>query len=462
MNTEIQTNRRPLPIGDQSFSDLRHEGCYYVDKTPLIRQMINEGRYYFLSRPRRFGKSLLVDTLQELFEGNETLFKGLDIHPHWDWSVQYPVVRLTLDGKVSTPEHLENHVLNQLYKFEQEFDLKTFPAVRTAPKRLENVLYFLHQKTDRQVVVLVDEYDKPVLDVLEDGEKARANRDCLREIYSILKSSQKHIRFVFVTGITMFSKTSFSSGLNNLDDISLYPPLASICGYTDQDLETVFAPELEGLDRDKIRIWYNGYHWLGDEKLYNPHDILHLFKKCEFRAHWFKSGEPGYLYRLFEDNQVSPMQLDNRVVDADLVTNFELDQFSHEALLFQSGYLTIKEKEVKKDNILYHMDYPNYEVQRSFNAGLAEHLTKRGKEVAATGEDLVQALGENNFSMFKEKIQDLLSEFPYTWYDQANLGDYEAWYASLLYLCFRTTEVDLKVEEVTKHGRSDLVLLHER
>ena len=263
MNAEIQAKRRPLPIGYQSFSDLREEGCYYVDKTPLIRQMTDEGRYYFLPRPRRFGKSLLVDTLQELFEGNEPLFQGLHIHPHWDWPVRHPVVRLTLDGIVSTPEELENRIANQLYKIEQAFALKSLPSVHSAADRLENVLYFLHQKTGRQAVVLVDEYDKPVLDLLEDQEMPRANRDRLRDVYSILKSSQKHVRFVFVTGITMFSKTRFSSGLNNLDDISLYPSLASICGYTDQDLDTVFAPELEGLDRGRIRTWYNGYSWLG-------------------------------------------------------------------------------------------------------------------------------------------------------------------------------------------------------
>ncbi len=367
-----------------------------------------------------------------------------------------------MDGKVSTPQEIENRVVNQLYKIEQAFDLKSLPSVHSATDRLENVLYFLHQTTDQQVVVLVDEYDKPVLDLLEDSDKARVNRDRLRDIYSILKSSQKYTRFVFVTGITMFSKTSFSSGLNNLTDISLYPRYATICGYTDHDLDTVFAPELEGLDRDNIRTWYNGYHWLGTEKLYNPHDILHLFKQREFRAHWFKSGVPSYLYRLLEDNQVSPIQLENRVVDADFVTNFELGQFSHEALLFQSGYRTITKKEVKGSRVLYHLDYPNFEVQSSFNAGLAEHLTKRGQEVAATGEDLIQALGENNFSVFMEKIQDLLAEFPHTWYDTANLGDYESWYASLLHLCFRTTQVDLKAEEVTKHGRSDMVLLHEK
>ncbi len=212
MSEKTRADRRPLPLRLESFRRLRERGCYYVDKMPLIRQMINEGDFYFLSRPRRFGKSLLVDTLQELFEGNEPLFRDLDIHPHWDWSVKYPVVRLTLDGVVSTPEKLEDSVLGQLHKIEKNFSLEC-PPVKYVAERLRHILFELHQATGQQAVVLVDEYDKPVLDVLEDDEKARANRDSLREIYSVLKSAQKHIRFVFVTGITMFFKTSFSSGI---------------------------------------------------------------------------------------------------------------------------------------------------------------------------------------------------------------------------------------------------------
>ncbi|MCY4051854.1 MAG: AAA family ATPase [Gammaproteobacteria bacterium] len=460
MNAEIQTLRRKLPIGYQSFADLRKDGCYYVDKTPLIRQMIEERRYYFLSRPRRFGKSLLIDTLQELFEGNEPLFQGLDIHPHWDWSVEYPVVRLTLDGIVSTPEELEDNLLSQLYKIEQTFTLQ-LPPVKASSERLRHILYQLHQIAGQQVAVLVDEYDKPVLDVLEDSDKARVNRDRLRDVYSILKSSQKHIRFVFVTGITMMSMASFSSGLNNLTNISLSPRYATICGYTDHDLDTVFTPELEGLDRDKIRTWYNGYHWLGEEKLYNPHDILHLFYEREYTEHWFQSGEPGYLYRMLEKNKVSPMQVENRVVDASSVSKFELGKFSHEALLFQSGYLTITQKEFDEDNILYHLDYPNYEVQRSFNKGFADHLTGCGREIAETGNALIQALGENNFLAFKQKIQTMLDGIPYAWPSSGDLSHYEAWYTSLLYMSFRTTPVDLKAEEMTSRGRSDLVILHQ-
>ncbi len=459
MSEQSSADRHPLPLGYQSFSDLRQDGCYYVDKTLLIWQMINEGRYYFLSRPRRFGKSLLVSTLKELFEGNEPLFRGLDIHPHWDWSVKHPVVRLSFGGEVDSLELLEDTALSQLYSVEKGFDLK-IPPVKSASERLRHILMQLHQATGQQAVVLVDEYDRPVLNVLEDDEKAKENRDKLRDLYSILKDAQDHVRFVFVTGITMFSKTSFSSGLNNLDDISLYPPLASICGYTDQDLDTVFAPELAGLDRDRIRKWYNGYSWLGEDKLYNPHDILHLFKRRDFRSHWFKSGEPGYLYRMLERNKVSPMQLENRVVDADLVTSFELGKFSPEALLFQSGYLTITETEMDGDNMLYHLHYPNYEVQRSFNIGLAEHWTSQGKQVAVLGKELLEALGENDFSAFRQKIRELLPNLPHAWHDRGKLGHHESWYASMLYMSFRTTTANLAVEEMTSHGRSDMVLLH--
>ncbi len=461
INTKIQTERRLLPIGYQSFANLRNEGCYYVDKTPLIREMIRQGRFYFLSRPRRFGKSLLVDTLQEMFEGNESLFQGLDIHPHWDWSVKYPVICLHFGGDVDTPEQIENSVLNQLYDIEVEHELESLPPVTTSSERLRSVLSRLHKTTDQQVVVLIDEYDRPVLNVLEDKEKARVNRDKLRNLYSILKDAEKHIRFVFMTGITMFSKTSFSSGLNNLDDISLYPPLATICGYTDHDIDTVFASELDGLDRDKIRTWYNGYNWLGEEKLYNPHDILHLFRKRKFQSYWFKTGQPGYIYRLLEERKVSPMQIENRVVDADLVSNFELDKFSNEALLFQSGYLTITKEREQGSRILYHLDYPNFEVQSSFNLGLAEHLTACGEAVAEAGESLIEALGNCDFEAFRKKIQRLLEEIPYEWHASGKLGRYESWYAGLLYMSFRTTRVDLKAEDSSSHGRSDMVLLHQ-
>ena len=247
--------RQRLPIGIQDFETIQSENFYYVDKTPLIRQLVHDGRHYFLSRPRRFGKSLLVSTIKALFKGKETLFKGLDIHHHWDWSVPHPVVRLSFGAKYYDPDEIEGDVLEQLEAVEDEYGLTSASASNTGPRRLRNVLRRLHQKIGQRVVVLVDEYDKPILDVLNTPERARANREYLRGFYGVIKDSAEHVYFVFVTGISMFSKMSLFSGLNNLRDISLDPRFATICGYTDADIDTVFAPELKGLDREAIRKW---------------------------------------------------------------------------------------------------------------------------------------------------------------------------------------------------------------
>ena len=248
-----------------------------------------------------------MDTLRSLFEGSEELFRGLDIHEHWDWSVKYPVVRLSFDGKYNEPEDVERSVLNQLALIEHGAGLDPVPIVDGGPERLQHLLYHLHHATGQQVVLLVDEYDKPILDILENPDLAKANRDYLRGFYGIIKGSAEHVRFCLVTGVIMFSKVNLFSGLNNLEDISLDPRYATLCGYTDADLDTVFAPELPGLDREAVRRWYNGYHWRGKEKVYNPFDVLLLFRNREFRPWWFETGSPDFLFRLLMDKEVSPM-----------------------------------------------------------------------------------------------------------------------------------------------------------
>ena len=239
-------SRRRLPIGIQTFRRIRDRNCYYVDKTALIRQMIDQGDYYFLSRPRRFGKSLLLDTLRELFAGNEALFRGLDIHPHWDWGPEqtHPVVRISFDGKYNEPDDLKHNITTQLTLIEEQWGLDPAPPDIRGPDRLSRLITHLHRRTQKPVVILVDEYDKPMLDVLDDPDRARANRDYLRGFYGIIKGSAEHIRFVFLTGISMFSNVSLFSGLNNLKHLSLDPRYSTLCGYTDRDLDTVFAAEL--------------------------------------------------------------------------------------------------------------------------------------------------------------------------------------------------------------------------
>ncbi len=453
-------DRRRLPIGIQDFRTIREEDFYYVDKTPLIRELVEQGRFYFLSRPRRFGKSLLVDTLQELFEGSEELFRGLDIHGHWDWSVKNPVVRLSFGGKYNEPGDVERSVLNQLTIIERNAGLSPAVELDTGPERFQDLLDRLHHATGRQVVVLVDEYDKPILDVLDDPDLAKTNRDWLRGFYGIIKDSARNVRFVFVTGVSMFSKVSLFSGLNNLEDISLDPGYATVCGYTDADLDTVFAPELPGLDREEVRRWYNGYHWRGEEKVYNPFDVLLLFRNREFRPWWFETGSPEFLYRTLVERQVSPMSLERRVSDAGLVSKFDVGDIGTDALLFQTGYLTIADESWDCVETLYTLDYPNFEVCRSLNHGLLEYATRRGREAVDRGKELARLLAENDFDGFGERLQAYLSGIPHQWYDGSRIERYEAHYAGMLYMAFRSIGLDLRAEDPSNHGRADMVVFH--
>ena len=280
--------RRNLPIGIQTFREIRSDNHYYVDKTTLALKLVDEGKHYFLSRPRRFGKSLFLDTLKELFEGNEPLFQGLAVHDQWDWSVKYPVLRFSFgSGNFTDPNYLQQNLMAQLDKLENQANSQS--GYTTCPERFQYLIRHLHQQTGLPVVILVDEYDKPILDAIQDPIVARANRDFLRGFYGTIKDHDAHIKFTLLTGVSKFSKVSLFSGLNNLYDITLDREYSSLCGYN--DIDTVFEPELAGLDRDEIRDWYNGYNWLG-EGVYNPFDILQLFKTREFRNYWFETGTP--------------------------------------------------------------------------------------------------------------------------------------------------------------------------
>ena len=450
--------RRLLPIGIQDFRTLREQDCHYVDKTPLIRQLVEEGRFYFLSRPRRFGKSLLLDTLKSLFECREELFRGLDIHGRWDWSAPHPVVRLSFGGKYNDPEDLERNIIAQLEVIERNAGIANMRP-RSGPERLLDLLDRLHRSTGQRVVVLVDEYDKPILDVLHDPELATTNRDYLRGFYGIIKDCAEHVRFTFVTGVSMFSKVSLFSGLNNLKDISLAPQYATICGYTEDDLDRVFGPELEGLDREKIRTWYNGYHWLGGERVYNPYDVLLLLDGRKFRPYWFETGSPTFLFRTLMEKSVGPMELENRMVDMSLVSKFDVNDIGIEALLFQTGYLTIAEEQADEFDALYRLDYPNLEVRISLNRGLLGHLGKAGRKPLDQGRALRALLEENDFGGFAERLRSYLAGIPYQWHTTGELARHEAWYASLLHMCFRAIDVDVRVEDASSHGRADMVVL---
>ena len=450
--------KRRLPIGIQTFRKIREEDCYYVDKTAHIRRLFDEGTHYFLSRPRRFGKSLFLDTLKELFEGNESLFAGLAIHDQWDWSVRHPVLRLDFSsGNFTEPGYLQANLVDQLTAIERRSGVAAEST--TAPGRFARQLEALHERTGQRVAVLVDEYDKPILDALEVPEVARANRDFLRGLYSTVKFADAHVRFTFITGVSKFSKVSLFSGLNNLTDITLEPEYSAICGYTEADLDTVFAPELPGLDREQIRDWYNGYRWLGDEKMYNPFDILLLFRRRRFAAYWFETGTPTFLVETLCKRHVSSLELGSMEGSSDLLSSFDVEDMSTEALLFQTGYLTIIDEEDLGGELVYRLGYPNREVRQSLNRSLLRYLVQDSTRQMANSVRLYRLLEANDFAGLETLFHAFFASIPYEWYSNNDIARYEGYYASVFYSYFAGLGLDIRVEDSSSHGRLDMAVL---
>ena len=449
--------KRRLPIGIQTFRKIREEDCYYVDKTAYIRRLLDEGTHYFLSRPRRFGKSLFLDTCKELFEGNEPLFAGLYIHDRWDWSVRYPVLRLDFSGaSFHEPDALRDDVTAQLDAIEAEAGVASPYAGASA--RFRHLVQVLHERSGQRVAVLIDEYDKPILDALEVPDIARANRDFLRGLYSTVKFADAHIRFTFITGVSKFSKVSLFSGLNNLKDITLDPRYSALCGYAEADLDAVFAPELPGLDRDQIRDWYNGYSWRGDEKVYNPFDILLLFDSREFRAHWFETGTPTFLVETLFKRHVSSLELGEMVGSDELLSTFDVDDIATEALLFQTGYLTITDEEDLGGKLLYRLGYPNREVRQSFNESLLRYLVRDSTRQMANSVRLYRLLEANDFAGLETLFHAFFASIPYEWYNNNDIARYEGYYASVFYSYFAALGLDITVEDSSSHGRLDMAV----
>ena len=449
--------KRRLPIGIQTFREIREENCYYVDKTAHAQRLIDEGKHYFLSRPRRFGKSLFLDTLKELFEGNEPLFKGLYIHGHWDWSVRYPVVRLDFGrGNFKEAGYLQANVMEQLAAIERR--AKIISEYTTAPGRFASIMEILHERAGQRVAVLVDEYDKPILDALEEPEIARANRDFLRGLYATIKDSDAHIKFTFLTGVSKFSKVSLFSGLNNLTDITIDPQYSAICGYTEEDLDRVFAPELPGLDRDEIRNWYNGYSWRGDEKVYNPFDILLLFRRHSFEAYWFETGTPTFLIETLLSRGIGALALDNMLGSDDLLSAFDVDHIATEALLFQTGYLTIHQTEPRGGDMYYRLSYPNREVRQSLNKSLLNHLTGDPSQRTEHRARLYDLLLINDFASLESLFKAFFASIPYQWHTNNEIANYEGYYASVFYSYFASVGFDMVVEDSGSDGRLDMAV----
>ncbi|WP_028951028.1 ATP-binding protein [Sulfurihydrogenibium subterraneum] len=450
---------RKLPIGIQSFKSIREDNYYYVDKTPFVKKLVDNGKYFFLSRPRRFGKSLFVDTLKQAFLSNKQLFEGLYLENNWDWSKKYPIIHIDFGSRNVSDvnllkrwiiEQLKEHITIYSVKIEEEDDYGFL---------FRKLILKLYQEYKTQVVVLVDEYDKPILDRIEDTQKVIEIREVLKDFYSVLKTAEPYLKFVFLTGVSRFSKVSIFSGLNQLNDITIDSRFSTICGYTQSDLETVFADRLEGIDLEKLKYWYNGYNWLGN-KVYNPFDILLFFDKKEFRPFWFETGTPTFLVKLFYKNKYYLPNLENLEADEGIISNLDVDNVKVENILFQSGYLTIKDTYTLGDEMYYLLSYPNFEVRTSFNKAFLNYIDRVGLSYRPESQ-IYRSIAENNLDKLKETLYSFFASIPNDWYRKNDLDRYEGFYASVVYAMFTGSGLNTKAEDTTNIGKIDLTVFYQ-
>lgn len=448
-----------LPIGVQSFRKIREGGYHYVDKTAFAAQLVRNSLGYFLSRPRRFGKSLFVETLKELFKGSEELFRGLAIHGQWDWSVRYPVIHLDFGGNYNKEDELENSISDMLGRIERAAGLSAYST--TLNGRFRDLIVGLRECSGQPVVVLIDEYDRPILDAIRNSELALRNRDTLHGFYSALKNEDGNIRFCFVTGVSRFAHVSLFSGNNHLHDITLSPEYSSICGYTESDLDNVFAKEIATLNRDEIRDWYNGYWWLGEDKVYNPFEILLLLDEQQFDARWYQSGTPSFLLDVMTRRGILPTMLMDIEVSSSEMLISDLDKLSIGSLLFQSGYMTIVEKNSVGKIMYYKLDYPNREVFHSFHFNMLSMLLSDEVSVALStrASRLAVALEAGDTDEIESILRTIFSGIPYQWHAKPGAENFESYFASVVYSYFIGSGIDARVEDSTSDGRIDLTIV---
>ncbi|MDQ6979605.1 MAG: ATP-binding protein [Mariprofundaceae bacterium] len=451
--------RKKLPVGIQTFEKMVGEGCCYVDKTALIQQLVEGGQYYFISRPRRFGKSLLVSTLASLFAGQRELFQGLAIEPHWDWSTSYPVIHISFGGGiVDSRELLEITLQAQLREHAIQYAV-TLHEHEPANLQFRQLILALHQKFNASVVLLVDEYDKPILDNLVAGrdDTAIAVREGLKGFYSVIKDSDRYIRFALLTGVSKFSKVSLFSGLNNLEDITLSPRFASLCGYTDAELRHTFAAWLNGVDMNEVRRWYNGYNFDG-EPVYNPFDVLLYLKERQFRNYWFETGSPSFLIRMLQQHHYYIPDLNTIEADNNLLSSFDVGYIEVEPLLFQTGYLTIESKQQIAGDWVYKLKTPNYEVWHSLHKNILNYLVNRSAIRQKNSLALYRCLESGEPHELRAIFHSFFASIPHDWYRNNQLARYEGYYCSIVYCYFVALGLDVIAEDTTSQGRIDMTV----
>jgi len=422
---------KKLPIGIQTFSSIIENDLLYIDKTDIAFNLIENYKYVFLARPRRFGKSLFLDTLHNIFAANKDFFNGLAIEKKWHWENKFPVIKLSFSGNRTVKELLSSLLL--MLKRNQEILQIDCDINDDIALYFSDLIEKTYQKYQQKVVILIDEYDKPILDNIDQLDVALECREILKRLYTQIKDNDQYIRFAMLTGVSKFSKVSIFSGLNNLEDISLSPQYGAICGYTQGDIDSVLASYLADINNDEIKKWYNGYNFLG-EQVYNPYDILLFIKNNKvFDNYWFETATPSFLIKLIKQNQYFLPRFENLQVEKNLTNSFDIENISLETVMFQSGYLTIKEAYTdKRKRIQYLLDFPNYEVKLSFYDYLLNFSVNVADKVPVT-DDLYNALEKADLNQLELIINRLFASIAYNNFTKNNIENYEGFYASVLY-----------------------------
>ena len=459
----MQYTRRLYPIGIQTFEKIRTRNYMYVDKTEYIYRMVHaDSNYFFLSRPRRFGKSLLTSTLEAYFQGRKDLFKGLAMDLlETEWT-EYPVLRFDMSlGKHMEKEQLERYLSSQLELMEHKYGILT--ESQDANIRLTNLIRRAYEQTGRQVVVLIDEYDAPLLDVVHEEKNLPVLRNIMRNFYSPLKACDPYLRFVFLTGITKFSQLSIFSELNNIKNISMLPEYAAICGITEEEMATQMDEDLDilagrmGISREetvqKLKDNYDGYHftWPSPD-IYNPFSLLNAFADGRLDSYWFGSGTPTYLIEMLKKYGVQPQQIGGRKAMAESFDAPTERMTDIAPLLYQSGYVTIKG--YSSITQLYTLDIPNKEVRIGLMKSLLPgYLDRRTTDGLTTVALLYEAIYEERLDDALRLLQTFLSTVPY-----CDRTGYEGHYQQMLYIIFSLLGIYVDVEVRTPSGRVDMVM----
>ena len=467
------------PIGIQTFSNIIQDGYVYVDKTDMVYSLANSGKIFFLSRPRRFGKSLLLSTLKSYFLGQKELFKGLKIDAlEKDWNV-YPVFHLSFGkGIFSMPYELDKNLETFVAMGEREYGKDELAT--TISERFAAVIKAAHKKMGRRAVVLIDEYDKPLLDVMdleifvedESGNRRKLenyNRELLKGFYGVFKDADEDLQFVFLTGVTKFSQVSVFSGFNQPDDISLDEKYESLCGITKEELLTVFDKPIHSLAANKNKSYedmvamltekYDGYHFSSKMTgIFNPFSILNCFSKNDMRNYWFASGTPGYLVRLLAHGNENINELVGKYYPAEMFIDYKADVEQPLPMIYQSGYLTIKACNPRRQTYL--LDFPNEEVRSGFISVLAGDYFKEGRTQPATWlEDVTDALENGNIVAFMKLMTALLSSVTYRFQRKQDAFECERYFQYTFYLIMQMLgRYNTLVEKETSEGRIDCVL----